>query len=169
MTPAPIGGYDGPYPAPIRVAAQEVQPDWIDYNGHMNVGYYGLAFDRAIDQLFDQHIGNGEAYVRAAGQGLYVLQSHIAFLRELMVGQAFQVDFQLIDHDRKRIHFWAEIQVAGTTCATQEVLAMNVDHTSKRSIAFPDWLQQRLAQLQEDHAVLPRPAGLGASLGIRRS
>lgn len=168
MTTAPIGGHDGPYPAPVRVDAQEVLPDWIDYNGHMNVGYYGLAFDRAIDQLFDQHIGNGEAYVRAAGQGLYVLQSHITFLSELLAGQSFDVAFHLIDHDLKRIHFWAELKVGTRICATQEVLAMNVDHGTKRSTVFPDWLQRRLARMQADHDGLARPAGLGADLGIRR-
>jgi acyl-CoA thioester hydrolase len=164
----PMGGHNGPYVAPILVAEQEVLPDWIDYNGHMNVGYYGLAFDRAIDQLFDRELGSGEAFVRAAGQGPFVLQSSIQFLRELKQGQVFAVQFQLIDHDHKRIHFWAEIQVAGQTCATQEVLAMNVDHASKRSTPFPDWLQLRLAQMQRDHAVLGRPAQLGASIGIRR-
>ncbi|MEP2717348.1 thioesterase family protein [Pseudophaeobacter sp.] len=168
MTTDPIGGHDGPYAAPILVAEQSVLPEWIDYNGHMNVGYYGLGFDRAIDQLFDHQLGNGEAYVRAAGQGLFVLQSSIQFLKELKQGQQFSVQFQLIDHDLKRIHFWAEIQMEGAICATQEVLAMNVDHTSKRATAFPGWLQARLAQMQRDHASLPRPAGLGAKIGIRR-
>ena len=27
-----------------------VEPGWIDYNGHMNVAFYVLAFDRATDQ-----------------------------------------------------------------------------------------------------------------------
>jgi acyl-CoA thioester hydrolase len=56
----------------------------------------------------------------------------------------------------------------GQVCATQEVLAMHVDLTSKRSAVFPDWLQARLAQLQADHAALARPERLGATLGIRR-
>lgn len=164
----PVGGHDGPYAAPVLVTEQSVPSEWIDYNGHMNVGYYGLAFDRAIDQLFNSHLGNGEAYVRAAGQGLYVLQSHIQFLRELMQGQVFNVSFQLIDHDAKRIHFWAELLVDEQTCASQEVLAMNVDHACKRPAPFPQWLQRRLAQMQTDHSVLPRPQKLGAGIGIRR-
>ncbi|WP_122072802.1 thioesterase family protein [Pseudophaeobacter sp. EL27] len=168
MTTDSIGGHDGPYAAPILVAEQRVLPEWIDYNGHMNVGYYGLAFDRAIDQLFDQQLGNGEAFVRAAEQGLFVLQSSIQFLRELKQGQSFSVRFQLFDHDHKRIHFWAEIQAEGQICATQEVLAMNVDHASKRATPFPDWLQARLTQMQADHNALARPAQLGAKIGIRR-
>ncbi|WP_083097724.1 thioesterase family protein [Pseudophaeobacter leonis] len=168
MTTTPIDGHDGPYPAPIAVDAQQVLPEWIDYNGHMNVGYYGVAFGRAIEQIFVAHIGNGERHVRASGQGLYVLQSQFQFLRELKVGQAFEVSFLLIDHDHKRVHFWSELSVEGQVCATQEVLAMHVHHKSARSVAFPAWLQRRLARLLADHAPLPRPSQLGASLGIRR-
>lgn len=169
MTTAPVGGHEGPYHAPITVAQQSVLPEWIDYNGHMNVGYYGLAFDRAIDQLFDQQLGNGEAYVRAAKQGLYVLQSHISFLHEMHKGQGFSASFQLVDHDAKRLHFWSELWADGRLCATQEVLAMNVDHQTRRSTSFPDWLHSRLKRMLADHAQLPRPTGLGAGLGIRRS
>jgi acyl-CoA thioester hydrolase len=169
MTTAPIDGHDGPYPAPIAVASQTVLPEWIDYNGHMNVGYFGVAFGRAIDQIFVAHLGNGEGHVRASGQGRYVLQSQFQFLRELKVGQAFDVTLHLIDHDQKRVHFWCELLVEGQVCATQDVLAMNVDQKTARSVAFPAWLQGRLARLLADHAPLPRPRQLGASIGIRRS
>ncbi len=168
MTTQPTQGHDGPYPTPIVVTGRSVLPEWIDYNGHMNVAYYGLAFDNAIDQMFDDHIGNGEAYVRAAAQGMFVLQSNMQFLQELRLGQVFSVSFQLIDHDTKRLHFWSEILLDGQVCATQEVLAMHVDLTTKRSAVFPDWLQTRLARLQADHATLARPERLGAKLGIRR-
>ena len=30
---------------------QRVEPAWIDYNGHMNMAYYNLAFDRALDHV----------------------------------------------------------------------------------------------------------------------
>ena len=47
--------------APIAIHTDVVRPEWIDYNGHMNVAYYMLAFDMATDAFFD-HIGLGEAY-----------------------------------------------------------------------------------------------------------
>ena len=36
-----------------------VRPEWIDYNGHMNVGYYLVAFDQATERLCE-HFGVGE-------------------------------------------------------------------------------------------------------------
>lgn len=57
--PGPVSGHDGPYPAPVTIARQTVVAEWIDYNGHMNIGYYGIAFDRASDVLLSDHLWIG--------------------------------------------------------------------------------------------------------------
>src|SRR5215469_14576417 len=85
-----------PYP-PYRAA---VAPEWIDYNGHMNVAYYVLAFDRATDLLLD-HLGLGEAYRRATNRSLFVLEAHVTYARELRAGDRFEIETRLIDADRK--------------------------------------------------------------------
>jgi len=170
MRDASVSGHDGPYPAPVPTCRQSVLPEWIDYNGHMNVGYYGLAFDQALDVLFSEHLGVGAEHVRATGQGPYVLQSHQHFLKELRQAEEFTVRFRLIDHDDKRLHLFAEMvsDTSGDICATQEVMVMNVDHQSRRSAAYPDWAVQRFAQMKADHNDLAPSSQLGATLGIRR-
>ncbi len=170
MTHAPVSGRDGPYPAPVVVQQRRVLPEWIDYNGHMNVGYYGIAFDRASDVLFSEYLGVGEEHVQASGQGPYVLQSHTHFLRELKLDQGFSVRFRLIDHDRKRLHVFGEMvsDDNGDICATQEIMVMNVDHGTGRSAEYPDWAVRRFAWMKADHAALPVPPQLGAPLGLRR-
>ena len=35
----------------IEVTRGTVLPEWIDINDHMNVAYYLLAFDQAVDAL----------------------------------------------------------------------------------------------------------------------
>ena len=40
--------------APFTSAEMAVEEGWIDYNGHMNVAYYVLAFDQVVDMLFDR-------------------------------------------------------------------------------------------------------------------
>ena len=39
--------------SPYRTKNQTVLSEWIDYNGHMNVAYYTLAFDKALDFFFE--------------------------------------------------------------------------------------------------------------------
>ena len=41
-------------PQPLYLTELCVESEWIDYNGHMNVGYYGVAFDRAADLFTDR-------------------------------------------------------------------------------------------------------------------
>ena len=45
--PARWPAFLGPLPCP----EQAVEPTWIDYNGHMNMAYYHVAFDRAMQIL----------------------------------------------------------------------------------------------------------------------
>lgn len=169
-TDRPLTGHDGPYPAPAVAANRTVQPDWIDYNGHMNVGYYGIAFDKGLDVVFSDMLGVGEEFVEASGNGPYVLQSHMHFLAELLEGETFSVRFRLLDHDHKRLHFFAEMvsDRSGALCATQEILIMNVDHATGRSAPYPDWAQRRFARMLSDHAGLPPAPQIGAPIGIRR-
>jgi len=39
-------------PAPFRSSLLEIEPGWIDYNGHLYMGYYTVLFDRAADELW---------------------------------------------------------------------------------------------------------------------
>ena len=38
----------------LTVTRGSVIPEWIDINGHMNVAYYVLAFDKAVDDLISE-------------------------------------------------------------------------------------------------------------------
>ena len=40
-----------------------VEPGWIDYNGHLNMAYYNVLFDRAVDEVYEL-LGLGLAYVQ---------------------------------------------------------------------------------------------------------
>ena len=39
----------------IKLATNTVKPEWTDYNNHMNVAYYTLAFDIALDEFYEDH------------------------------------------------------------------------------------------------------------------
>lgn len=169
MTDQPETGHDGPYAAPLALPGGRVEPGWIDYNGHMNVAYYALAFDRAVDRLLEDHLGLGETRVRNAGQGPYVLQSTICYLGELLEGEAFDFTALLVDCDAKRLHLFLEMRNAGgAVAATSEQLLMNVDLGARRAAPYPDWAQARAARMLADHAAAARPPQLGQALGIRR-
>lgn len=163
--------FDTPFPnAPVDCGGYRVIDPWIDYNGHMNVGYYGVAFDKATDVLFDHWLDLGEGYVSREGMGPFALQSHAHYLNELRLGEAFRVTAQLLDHDHKRVHlFAAMIRVSdGAIAATNEYISMNIDLTARRSTPYPERQRRRVEALWEAHKDLPPPERAGAPIGLRK-
>ena len=154
---------------PIRTPTRQVPPEWIDYNGHMNVAYYVMAIDNALDDAFDA-LGLGVALVKSHRMGPMALVNQIHYLDELLEGQHFFCDFQILDADHKRIHLFVTMHHVekGTVAATYESLSMNVDLEARRSAAYPEDVQQRVDALREAHANLPHPPQAGAPIGIRR-
>src|SRR3982751_4459838 len=51
-------------PVPFQSSVMTVEPAWIDYNGHLNMAYYNVLFDRALDQASDL-LGLGPTYLRS--------------------------------------------------------------------------------------------------------
>ena len=49
-----IKGFDGPYETPIILPEKKVIKDWIDFNGHMNVAFFTLAFDQSLDIFLEE-------------------------------------------------------------------------------------------------------------------
>ena len=165
----PSTGLEPPYDAPLIVAGERVRPEWIDYNGHMNVAYYTMAFDHAIDRFLEDVLGVGESFVAAERHGPYALQSHVHYLGELLEGETFDFTCRMVDCDAKRMHLFLEMRKAdGSVAATCEQLLMNVNLEARRSAAYPDWAQARMAALRAGHKGLEAPAQLGQPLGIRK-
>ncbi len=166
----PTSGHDGPYPAPVEIRGFTVKPEWIDYNGHMNVGFYGVAFDMALEEFMAGHLGLGEGQVRSAGQGPYIIQSHLHFLREVRESERFYYLIRLLDADQKRGHYFSEMlsEKDDAICATQEALFMNVSHETGRSVPYPDWAVDRMRRMVDDHKGLVPATQIGQPIGIRR-
>ena len=157
-------------PAPLELYRHVVQPDWIDYNGHMNVAYYVLAFDQATDALAD-YLGIDAGYRARTHCSIFVLESHITYDRELVGGDPLRCTTQLLDHDTKRIHYFHRMYHAeqGYLAATTELILLHVDLSQRRSAVFPDDTLSALTALAEQHRQLPRPDQAGRVIGIRRS
>lgn len=155
---------------PVDLAAPfacRVLPEWIDFNGHMNLAYYVLAFDKATDRLFDR-LGIGDAYRRTTGHSMFVLEAHVTYERELKEGDPLSIESQLIDVDAKRLHFFHRMCHAehGYLAATIELLGVHVDMSGPRSAPFPEAPASAIANMLGEHRLLPQPPQLGRSIGL---
>jgi acyl-CoA thioesterase FadM len=85
-----------------RVAEGVVKPEWIDVNGHMNVAYYVLAFDLAVDALWEG-FGITAEYIKSSYGTTFAVESHVTYQQELMEGDPYIVTAQILAYDDKRI------------------------------------------------------------------
>lgn len=155
--------------APLELHTEVVRPDWIDYNGHMNVAYYVLAFDHASDALFE-YLGMGESYRSSTGDSNFAIEGHITYDRELKLGDPMRFTSQLLDYDRKRVHYVNCMYHAheGYLAATNELITVHVNLKSRRSSPMPDDVLAGLERVMQQHRTLPVPAQVGRVIGIRR-
>src|ERR1041384_1175258 len=89
--------------APLDIHRAHVLPEWIDWNGHMNVGFYVVAFDKATDTLCQQ-LGIGWEYTRDKIGMTFVLEAHVTYDREVKEGDGLRITTQILDQDAQRTH-----------------------------------------------------------------
>jgi acyl-CoA thioester hydrolase len=155
--------------APLDRHRARVRPEWIDANGHMNVGYYVIAFDHATDTLCDQ-LGVGWSYVEHRLGMVFVLEAHVTYDREVHAEDPLRITTQILDHDAKRLHFFHAMYhgTEGWLAATNELIMAHIDYESRRSAPWHPETMRRLEAIATAHKALPRPDKAGRIIGIGR-
>ncbi|UEM05389.1 thioesterase family protein [Skermanella rosea] len=151
----------------LRLHSETVRPEWIDYNGHMNVAYYVLAFDHATDRLLD-HAGLGAAYVKAENRSVFVLEMHVTYEREVRQGDPLAFATRILGVDGKRVHLMHAMHhgTEGWLAATNELVLMHVDLGARRSCPLPDAARLLLDEVRASQSGMPVPPQVGRVIGL---
>jgi acyl-CoA thioester hydrolase len=154
-------------PAPFLSSVMQIEPPWIDYNGHLNMAYYNVMFDRAIDELW-LRLGIGPDYMKARGGSTFTAECHVRYLREIHLGDPVQVSILLVAADHKRLHTFEQLRHAteGWLSATSENMTVHIDMAARKTAPFPPDIRARIKALATAHATVPRPEGLGRKIAM---
>ncbi|MFO1155105.1 MAG: thioesterase family protein [Rhodospirillales bacterium] len=155
-----------------------IEPAWIDYNGHLNVAYYLLLFDRALDAALET-FGIGPAYRQAHGCSVFVGEHHLVYDREVLAQACVHIGSRILDVDERRLIIFQEMRVdapvpdvtppaeAAAPVATCETLCVHVDLVARRSVAWPPDMGERLKRSCVGPAERPGRAGRAIHLARR--
>ena len=153
---------------PYISTVMTVKPEWIDYNGHLNMAYYNVLFDQGVDEIYEA-FGFGPDYAKTRGHTTYTAEFHICYVRELHEGDPVRVSTQLLDHDTKRFHTYQELwHEDGWLAATAEGLGLHIDMSGPRVAPMPEDIFARLAAMKAEHDTLGWPERAGRSIAIAR-
>ena len=153
--------------APFVSSVMQIEPQWIDYNGHLNMAYYNVMMDRAIDELWLQ-LGVGPTYMKERRGSTFTAECHVRYLREIHLGDPVQVTVYLLAADEKRIHTFEELRHAteGWISATSENITLHIDMAARKVAPFPPDIRARIAEIANVHAAVPRPEGTGRKVAM---
>ncbi len=153
--------------APFDVYRDVVRPEWIDHNGHMNMGYYVVVFDLATDE-FLAWCGLDAAHRRAHEVTTFCLEAHVTYHREVCDGDPLRFTTMLLAHDEKRLHYFHQMYHAaeGWLASTNELISLHVSLATRRAAPMHPDVLARLAAIQRAHDALPRPPQIGRTIGL---
>ena len=147
---------------PFLSTVKQIEPGWIDYNGHLNMAYYNVLFDRSLDEFFEV-LGIGPNYLKTRNGSSMTAECHVRYLREVNLGDPVQVAIWLIAADDKRVHTFEELRHAGEgwLSATSDNMTLHIDMSVRRVAPFPPDIAERIRGIAAVHAKAQQPDGVG--------
>lgn len=149
------------------VLTRTVPEDFIDPNGHMNIGRY---LEVASYGLWEstKAAGMGEDYIGERNLSNFTAEHHLRYLSELRLGDKLSVHTRVLRRSDKAVH--AITFVLDTTrqalAATCEAILVHVDMGSRRSVPYPSDVAAGLDVLLAAHE-LAWPAPVCGAMGVR--
>ena len=158
-----------PAQKPFVGKMQIVEDQWTDYNGHLNMAYYAVLFDRSAEEMFEG-FGLGEDYVKRTNCTTFTLETHTTYANELHTGDEVRIETQIIGADQKRVHYVQQMFRGETTylACVLEVMVSHIDLTAKRTSPFPAEIQDKINEMAKIHKALPLPPQVGHVIALPR-
>tara|TARA_B100001059_G_scaffold2086_1_gene1741 strand:- start:203 stop:667 length:465 start_codon:yes stop_codon:yes gene_type:complete len=130
---------------PVPVAEGKVLESWIDYNDHMNMAYYVQCFEESSDFVLE-HAGLGYNYAINQQKGVFVVKCEINYKREIKLGEKFIISLEDLKCKGKKLSLkFNMIDNQNSIFADYEILNLNIDLKTKKSVTFEDTILKKLS------------------------
>jgi acyl-CoA thioester hydrolase len=134
----------------VPIYHASIQPEWIDYNGHLRDAHYTLVASYAADALMD-YLGLDAEYRQRTRCTLYSLEMHVHYRREIMQSDDLAVATSILDFDAKRIHVGCQFTCSrfAETAALIEMMLLHVHQAdTPKNAPFPAATLSKLQDLK---------------------
>ncbi|GAA1930989.1 thioesterase family protein [Microbacterium aoyamense] len=145
-----------------------MQSGQIDENGHLNVIRYLDIQARATTVACGEY-GLDLSYPAECGMGLFSVDHHARYLRELRLGDAYRVHVRLLGASVTGLHTMAYMVgiAGGEVVSTLESLLLNVDLETRRVTRLRSDRAERVAAGLRRDSALPWTSATCSSIRLR--
>ena len=112
----------------LLLSTTKIINDWTDYNGHMNLAFYILVFDKGAEKILSK-FKMGEQSAKTTKKSTMAVESHTTYNNEVKENEEVDVYLSYFNHDKKRLHYKLEMfeKSKNILSATTEVLSLYID------------------------------------------
>ena len=121
----------------IYLSTGKVKKEWTDYNGHMNLAFYILVFDKGAEEILSK-FKMGEQSAKTTKKSTMAVESHTTYNNEVKENEEVDVYLSYFNHDKKRLHYKLEMyeKSKNILSATTEVLSLYIDLNIRKVAEF---------------------------------
>ena len=111
--------------------------EWTDYNGHMNLAFYILVFDKGAEKILSK-FKMGEQSAKTTKKSTMAVESHTTYNNEVKENEEVDVHLSYFDHDKKRLLYKLEMYEKNKNIlsAATEVLSLYIDLNIRKVAEF---------------------------------
>ena len=123
----------------LLLTTKKIINDWTDYNGHMNLAFYILVFDKGAEIILSK-FKMGEESAKKNKKSTMAVESYTTYKNEVKEGEEVEIYLSFLDHDKKRIHYKLEMyeKSKNILSATTEVLSLYIDLNYRKVAEFEE-------------------------------
>ena len=92
----------------VYLKSQKIIKEWVDYNNHLNMAYYVLIFDQALEVMLEK-FKMGANSAKNNQRSTMVVETNTKYISEVKEGDEVDTMLTFFDHDKKRLHLKLEI------------------------------------------------------------
>mgnify|MGYP001229887205 FL=1 len=122
---------------PVYLKSQNIIKEWVDYNNHLNMAYYVLIFDQALEVILEK-FNMGAKSAKTEKRSTMVVETNTKYINEVQEGIEIDIFLTFFDHDKKRLHLKMEMVEKKTKkiSASIEWLSLYVNLETRRVTEF---------------------------------
>ena len=122
---------------PVYLKSQNIIKEWVDYNNHLNMAYYVLIFDQALEVILEK-FNMGAKSAKTEKRSTMVVETNTKYINEVQEGIEIDIFLTFFDHDKKRLHLKMEMVEKKTKkiSASIEWLSLYINLETRRVTEF---------------------------------
>ena len=92
----------------VYLKSQKIIKEWVDYNDHLNMAYYILIFDQALEVMLEK-FKMGANSAKTELKSTMVVETNTKYINEIKQEDEVDIMLTFFDHDKKRLHLKLEM------------------------------------------------------------